>query len=173
VKLKVRVGAFALAFPFFASASTSFAAGNLVNIKICNNFPETIHFAIAYGQSDGDWVSRGWMNVQTGKCYYFDTTLSVPDFYYRAQTDPYRENGRLHQETWGTKNSVKSFCVNPSTKNTFNFWQANTKNECAKNGYVSFVEYLTDFSIRSNVDNSYQLTFNADGTTDASLTPVK
>ncbi|WP_297300145.1 DUF1036 domain-containing protein [uncultured Methylovirgula sp.] len=98
---KIVFGAMAAALEFLAPLSTAVAAGKLTNINICNAYPHTVYFAIAYQQSTGDWLSRGWLEARTGNCYFFDTTLSLPAFYYRAQTDRYHENGHLGQDTWG------------------------------------------------------------------------
>jgi hypothetical protein len=94
VNTKSILGTAALVLQCFVPLSTSFAAGNLVKIEFCNNFPQMVNFAIAYQQTTGDWMSRGWLNMETRSCYYFDTALRLPVFYFRAQTDAYRDKGQ-------------------------------------------------------------------------------
>jgi uncharacterized membrane protein len=171
LKLKILIGAFAVALPFSAPVSAAFAAANLTNIEICNSFSQTAHFAIAYAQSTGEWVSRGWLSIVPGKCYYFDTAITVPDFYFRAQTDPYRQNGKLSKNTWGYSGD-KSFCVEPNDKETFNYWAAETAVGCAKNDFVPFANGTASYV--SDSDASYTLTLNADGkTVGMNFLPVK
>ena len=67
------------------------------DIIFCNNFPHLIYIAIAYPQDDGSWITRGWLNVDTGQCSEFDSALRVKTFYYRAESVPFRAGG--HQVT--------------------------------------------------------------------------
>jgi uncharacterized membrane protein len=173
MNLKIILGTVAVVLQFFAPLSTSVAAGNLVMIDICNNFPETVNFAMAYQQTTGDWMSRGWVNAETGKCYYFDTAVHVPVFYFRAQTGAYRDKGHLIKTTWGNKGaSVKSFCVAKSFNVFFNYWLADTKSNCPES-YVSFEIDSGDSIFETDVDGNYTLTFNTDGTTDTNFAPLK
>ena len=61
----------------------------------CNKFPHLVYVAIAYPQTDGSnsWVSRGWLNIDSGNCAEFDTPLHVTALYYRAESDTYRDQG--------------------------------------------------------------------------------
>jgi uncharacterized membrane protein len=159
---KAIFGAVAVVLQFFVPFSTSLAAGKLINIKICNGYAQPIYFAIAYQQSTGDWLSRGWLKAPSGNCYFFDTALSLPEFYYRAQTNRYRENGRLAQDTWGNT-GTRSFCVDKKLQDTFNIWLADqASNYCDYVPFVSFREG-TNFGLSSDVDVSYTLTFQPDG----------
>ena len=48
--------------------------------------------------------SRGWLSVETGKCYPFDTAIHVKTFYFRGETKTYH-----HQKSvWG---NGKDFAV--------------------------------------------------------------
>jgi hypothetical protein len=78
------------------------AAAGEGEISFCNNFPHTVHIAIAYLQTDvNNHLSRGWLNVGTGKCYVFDTAVRVQTFYYRAESDPYKEGKDKVKMNWG------------------------------------------------------------------------
>jgi uncharacterized membrane protein len=172
LKLKL-VGAFAVAFPFFATPSASFAAGNLLNIEICNKFSQTVFFAMAYQQKQGNWLTRGWLNIATGTCGYFDTALSVPEFYFRAETKPYRQKGHLVESNWA-KGGARSFCVNTNLQDSFNYWHGDTASFCTKSGYVPFLSFSgSGSSFSTDVDGSYTVTFNADETEDMNFAPLK
>jgi uncharacterized membrane protein len=170
---KIIIGAVAAVLQFFAPLSTSIAGGNLVKIEFCNNFPQMVNFAIAYQQTTGDWMSRGWLNMETASCYYFDTALRLPVFYFRAQTDAYRDKGHRVIESWGDKGAgVKSFCVAKSLHVSFKYWGSDTKSNCHES-YVSFEADGGDNIFETEVDGSLQVTFNADGTTDTLFVPLK
>jgi uncharacterized membrane protein len=78
------------------------AAAGEGEISFCNNFPHTVHIAIAYLQTDvNNHLSRGWLNVGTGKCYVFDTAIRVQTFSYRAESDPYKEGKDKVKMNWG------------------------------------------------------------------------
>ena len=62
------------------------ASSAKANIVFCNEFPAEVWVAIAYQQEDGSWLSRGWLSVETGKCYPFDTAIHVKTFYFRGET---------------------------------------------------------------------------------------
>ena len=55
------------------------ASSAKANIVFCNECPAEVWVAIAYQQEDGSWLSRGWLSVETGKCYPFDTRHSCQD----------------------------------------------------------------------------------------------
>jgi uncharacterized membrane protein len=168
MKLKIFIGAAALALTFFVAPPTWAVNGKLTNIKICNNFPHNVHYAIAYQESPGDWMTRGWLLIETGKCYFFDGTLSLPEFYYRAESDKYSEKGGLAEETWGNKGPTKSFCIDTNTNNSFNFWNAGNCKTLA-----SFEYYSNGSDFSSDVDVSYTITFESNGTTTTNFDPLK
>ena len=80
------------------------ASSAKANIVFCNEFPAEVWVAIAYQQEDGSWLSRGWLSVETGKCYPFDTAIHVKTFYFRGESKTYH-----HQKSvWG---NGKDFAV--------------------------------------------------------------
>jgi uncharacterized membrane protein len=87
------------------------------DITFCNQFPHTVNIAIAYVQTDVEtWLARGWLEVETGKCYVFDTAIRVATFYYHAESEPYREGRRRVKTSWGTG---KDFSVRDSHFQTY------------------------------------------------------
>ncbi len=87
-------------------------------ISFCNEFPHKIFVAIAYLQTDvNNYLSRGWLEVETGKCYVFDTAIRVPTFYYRAESETYREGKRKFKMNWGDE---KQFAVRDANFQSYN-----------------------------------------------------
>lgn len=87
------------------------------DITFCNEFPHMVNIAIAYEQTDVEtWLARGWLEVETGKCYVFDTAIRVATFYYHAESEPYREGRRRVKTSWG---SGKDFSVRDSHFQTY------------------------------------------------------
>ena len=79
------------------------------DIVFCNKFAHTVFVAIAYPQADGSWISRGWLELATGQCNTFDSAIVVKTFYFRGETNPYRN--AAHQRfvhSWG---EGKNFAV--------------------------------------------------------------
>jgi hypothetical protein len=89
------------------------------DIVFCNDFNHPIFVAITYPQSDGGWVSRGWLSLALRECRQFDSALRVKTFYYRAESEPYSEGGRRFVYTWGND---RSFAIWPD--DNFNYWDA-------------------------------------------------
>jgi hypothetical protein len=92
--------------PALAAATASLLLGipaASAGITFCSEFPPaTIWVAIAYPQDGGSWLSRGWLALNEGDCYAFDTAIHVSAFYYRAISKPYRNaQGRRGIDTWG------------------------------------------------------------------------
>ena len=48
-----------------------------------------------------NYITRGWLDIDTGKCYVFDTAIRVPTFYYHAESDPYKEGKSKVKVNWG------------------------------------------------------------------------
>ncbi len=72
------------------------------DIVFCNNFSHTVFVAIAYAQTDGHWLSRGWLEVATGECDTFDTAIRVKTFFFRGMTDPYVDAAHHRVvDSWG------------------------------------------------------------------------
>ena len=71
-------------------------------IKVCNNFKQTVHFALAY-QKDDKWTTQGWLNVKPKQCGSEPTGLVDGDFYYYAKTDPIKVAKNKRQWwSWGS-----------------------------------------------------------------------
>jgi len=69
-------------------------------ITFCNEFPHKVYVAIAYLQTDvNNYLTRGWLNIETGKCYIFDTATptsspTTPRRNIRACISPSSPRGR-------------------------------------------------------------------------------
>jgi uncharacterized membrane protein len=90
--------------PLLACGSTPLAHAGII---FCNQFAHLVYIAIAYPQTGDDWLSRGWMSLDTGQCAPFDTALSTKTFYYRAESEEYRNNGKHVTWNWGDKGDRK------------------------------------------------------------------
>jgi uncharacterized membrane protein len=87
-------------------------------ISFCNEFPHKLYIAIAYLQTDvNNYLSRGWLEVETGKCYVFDTAIRVESFYFRAESEPYRDGKHKVKMEWGTD---KKFAVRDANFQSYN-----------------------------------------------------
>jgi hypothetical protein len=93
----VRTGFAALALLLgFSSISAK------ADIVFCNKSSfRLIYVAIAYPQSDGSFLSRGWMSVNQGECNTFDTALRVKSLYFFGESEWVRHGRRRTRETWG------------------------------------------------------------------------
>ncbi|OBQ61331.1 DUF1036 domain-containing protein [Mesorhizobium erdmanii] len=91
-------------------------------IKICNNFSQTVYFAMAYAQPgyDESYVSRGWLRLSpNGGCDQFDSALHLTVFWYYAETNEYKVSKHLkNKNTWGSVRPDKQFWI---ATNSFNF----------------------------------------------------
>lgn len=86
----------------------------LADFKICNNSGEKVSVAIAYHDADaGNWVSRGWWNIDNGECKT-PLTGDLRNKYYYLYGDG-------DQHTWKGSNS---FCVD--NKDAFTLAEADT-----------------------------------------------
>lgn len=71
-------------------------------ITFCNKVEHVVNVAIAYPQSNGSFISRGWLSLSPGECAPFDTALHVATFYFRAETPFYRNQaGHVTRDFWG------------------------------------------------------------------------
>src|SRR5581483_9877232 len=86
-------------------------------ISFCNDFPHTLYIAIAYEQYPDNYISRGWLEVETGKCYVFDTAIRVHGFYFRAESETYREGKHKVKMLWGTE---RKFAIRDSNFQSYN-----------------------------------------------------
>jgi uncharacterized membrane protein len=88
------------------------------DISFCNEFPHKLYIAIAYLQTDvNNYLSRGWLEIETGKCYVFDTAIRVESFYFRAESEPYRDGKHKVKMEWG---SDKKFAVRDANFQSYN-----------------------------------------------------
>jgi hypothetical protein len=123
------------------------------DIVFCNNFPYLVYIAIAYPQQDGSWISRGWLNVDTGQCTEFDSAIKVKTFYYRGESVPYSDGGRRVKTTWGGNDAQFAIWED----NNFNYWDAQTQVlNSSPAGFIKAPETTGD-AISATV------TFQADG----------
>jgi uncharacterized protein DUF1036 len=63
-----------------------------------------------------NYLSRGWLEVETGKCYVFDTAIRVESFYFRAESETYRDGKHVKMEL-GTD---KKFAVRDANFQSYN-----------------------------------------------------
>jgi hypothetical protein len=64
-----------------------------------------------------NYLSRGWLEVETGKCYIFDTAIRVQSFYFRAESETYRDGKHKMKMDWG---SDKKFAVRDANFQSYN-----------------------------------------------------
>jgi len=134
------------------------------DIVFCNQFPHMVYVAMAYPQNGGTWVSRGWLNLKTGACSLFDPALRVKTFYYRGESENYRQAGKNVKMNWGNK---KQFAIWENYN--FNYWGAEEK---VLNSSVA------DFSQGPEADGdaisgTVTVTFTVDGTTTTTTAGAK
>ena len=104
----------ALAFQLVPSG----AAAGAGDITFCNEFPHKVYVAIAYLQTDvNNYLARGWLNIETGKCFIFDTAIRIQTFYYHAESDPYKEGRHRVKHEWG---KGKKFAVRDGHFQSYN-----------------------------------------------------
>ena len=127
-------------------------------ILFCNQFPHQVYVAIAYQQEAGSWLSRGWINLNTGDCSLFDSAIRVKTFYYHAESEPYRANGHKGKLIWGKSN--RSFAINED--NNFEYWGAERR--VLNSTLVQFSSGPVLESNDPNASVSTTITFLADGT---------
>jgi hypothetical protein len=141
----LRAGALGLAFLGVATSARA-------EIVFCNKFAQVVYAAIAYPQDNGSWISRGWVALNTDECSVFDTALRVKTFYYRGESEPFREAGRRVKVNWG---SGRPFAI--WEKDNFNYW--NAQNKVLNSSLADF----TKGAETSAGDVSATVTFEADG----------
>ncbi len=112
-----RSGLVSAAFAPVILLAAPFALAGTGDISFCNEFPHTLYIAIAYMQYENNYLSRGWLEVETGKCYVFDTAIRVPAFYFHAESEPYRDGKHKVTMEWG---SDKKFAVRDANFQSYN-----------------------------------------------------
>jgi hypothetical protein len=138
----------------FVAVSLGATTGARAEIQFCNKFPQKVFVAIAYSQSDQSWISRGWLEIDTGDCAEFDSALHPDTIYYRGESVPYRNaSGASVTRVWS--NSAHQFAI--WEKDNFQYWNAQEK---------VLNSTLVDFSLLANglaSDASVSVTFEEDG----------
>jgi hypothetical protein len=129
------------------------ASGAKADLTFCNKFAHTIFVAIAYPQDDQSWISRGWLDIDTGNCAKFDTALRLKTFYYRGESATYRNpEGQNVSRVWGSGGKFSIW-----ENDNFNYWNAQKQVLKAS---------LADFSLGGDAlaDGAViTVTFEADG----------
>ena len=114
----MRSGLSAVALASVVLVASPSARAGTGDITFCNEFPHKVFIAIAYNQSDvNNYLSRGWLEIETGKCYIFDTAIRVPSFYWRAESEPYKDGKHRVKTSWGDD---KSFAVRDANFQSYN-----------------------------------------------------
>ena len=138
----------------FVAVSLGATTGARAEIQFCNKFPQKVYVAIAYPQGDESWISRGWLEIDTGDCAEFDSALHPSTIYYRGESVPYRNaQGASVTRVWS--NSAHQFAI--WEKDNFQYWNAQEK---------VLNSTLVDFSLLANglaSDASVSVTFEEDG----------
>jgi hypothetical protein len=140
------------------------ATGARAEIQFCNNFPQKVYVAIAYPQSDQSWISRGWLEIDTGNCAEFDSALHPSTLYYRGESVPYHNaRGASVTNVWSAPGRQYAIWE----KDNFNYWNAQER---------VLNSTLEDFSLAGDglaADASVTVTFEQDGihTTTSVQTP--
>jgi hypothetical protein len=101
----------------FASASAR------AQITFCNKFHQPVFFAITYKQPGGLWMSQGWLQVAVDACRSFDRAPQISTFYWRAESDWYKNaSGQQVWTAWHKPDG--KFAVGKYPFATFTFEQA-------------------------------------------------
>lgn len=84
MKLGLRLGLFA------AVGSLAIAVGGEpaeANFEICNKTKESVSVAVGY-RENGDWISEGWWNIDSGDCAtVYSKKLSELNYYIYGESD--------------------------------------------------------------------------------------
>ncbi|MBV1707964.1 MAG: DUF1036 domain-containing protein [Hyphomicrobiales bacterium] len=139
-----------------AVAATCLASTTAARAEItyCNSFGRLIYIAIAYPQSNGTFISRGWMSLDKGKCSIFDTALRVKTFYYHAESSWVRTGRRRSREVWG---KGQKFAIWDNS----NFQYYNAQNRVLRSTLVEF----TQGPVADDGDVSATVTFSSGSST--------
>ena len=157
VRSRLGVCGTVIAIGLLAASTASAEEGE---IKFCNDFPHMVYVAIAYEQVSGQYISRGWISIDTGDCSYFDTAIRVDTFYYHAESY-WKERRRSYTETWGAKDNQFRFAV--KTSSNFQYWNASERVLDSRLVGFSKGPQSTDGPVTATI------TFNADETVTTSV----
>ncbi len=139
---------------FIAAACVLCTTAAKAEITFCNEYGRLIYVAIAYPQSNGTFISRGWMSLNQGDCNVFDSAIHVRTFYFHAESTWVRNGRRRTREVWG---KGKNFAIWEDS----NFQYYNAQNRIRRSTPVEF----TQGPIADNGDVSATVTFTTDGST--------
>ncbi|UVK49352.1 DUF1036 domain-containing protein (plasmid) [Mesorhizobium sp. AR07] len=132
-------------------------------IKICNQFSQTVYFSMAYAQPgyDNSYISRGWLVLQpNGGCDQFDSALHLSVFWYYAETNAYYVRKHVkNTNTWGSVRADKKFWV---ATNSFNFIDNVDKNKAPNDPGAKLVGFTRSVEATGSELNE-TLTIEADG----------
>src|SRR5579872_3982058 len=95
-----------------AAASIFGATSSRAEIKFCNEFPHMVYVAMAYPQTGGSFIARGWMSLAPHDCNLFDTALRIQTFYFRGESEPYKDKGHSTKYSWGKGKTFAVFADN-------------------------------------------------------------
>ncbi len=156
VLLRSTIGAMLVALAFLLATASAFAGEG--EISFCNEFPHKVYIAIAYAQTDvNNYLSRGWLEVETGKCYVFDTALRLSTFYYYAESESYRDGKKKVKMSWG---KGKQFAVRDANFQSYNaetkysgmyFVEFSSGPEATGAPLTAIVTFLEDASVRTTI----------------------
>ncbi len=138
-----------------AAVSMVSTTASRADIVFCNQFDHLVYVAIAYPQTGGSFLSRGWMSLSPGDCSAFDTALRVKTFYFRGESENYRDkSGHQSKYSWG---KGKQFAVWEND----NFQYYNAERRVMK----STLEEFTQGPESDSGDVSAKVTFKEGGST--------
>ncbi len=138
-----------------AAGSILSTTASHADIVFCNQFDHLVYVAIAYPQSGGSFISRGWMSLSPGDCSPFDTAIRVKTFYFRGESEPYRDgSGHKKKYSWG---KGKPFAI--WEKDNFQYYDAEHR------VLKSTLEEFTQGPESDSGDVSAKVTFKEGGST--------
>jgi len=80
-----------------------FGSAARADIRICNEFPATIHVALA-GADNGSYAAAGWWTVSENACQdVVGFTVQGDTIYYSADSDDYKSGRDTKRDHWGNK----------------------------------------------------------------------
>lgn len=137
---------------FVLAVSTLWGTASRAEIIFCNQFPHLIYVAMAYQQTGGSFMSRGWMSLSPGDCSRFDSALRVKTFYFRAESERYRDDrGQRTKYVWG---KGRAFAI---SENNFQYYDAEHQSK------ATLAEFTQGPEAESG-DVSAKVTFREGGT---------
>jgi hypothetical protein len=127
-------------------------------IEFCNNNERDVLFSIAYEEFDKNgasmgWLSRGWLRVNKGGCFEFDTQISVKEFYWRAETDWYDEGKGRGKLTWPGPDTAGRIFWNfdPTYQGNFQVYVADAAETLSATAHAKFNSYERSMRSKSGL----------------------